>query len=123
MAFFFLFELSYEVIYDLRDATGDRAAGVRTYPVVHGERGAVWLIDGLLGASVAILVGGYLAGVVPWRLCVMFAAPVLQLVLYKRMLRRGISSGDCVAITWLGVALLGTYHLWEALGLPGATGG
>ena len=35
--FFFLFELSYEVIYDLRDAKGDALAGVRTYPVVHGE--------------------------------------------------------------------------------------
>ena len=31
-----LFELSYEVLYDLRDVDGDRAAGVRTYPVVHG---------------------------------------------------------------------------------------
>ncbi len=36
MAFFFLFELSYEVLYDLRDAKGDAVAGVRTYPVVHG---------------------------------------------------------------------------------------
>lgn len=122
MAFFFLFELSYEVIYDLRDVPGDRAAGVRTYPVVHGERGAVIIIDGLLVASVAILLGGYALGAVPWRLAIMFAAPVVQIVLYKRMLRRGITSAHCVGITWLGVALLVTYHVWEALGLPGASG-
>ncbi|MFH2008214.1 MAG: UbiA family prenyltransferase [bacterium] len=120
--FFFLFELSYEVLYDLRDAPGDKEAGVRTFPVVHGERGAVRIIDGLLGSSLVIVVGGYLLALVPWRLCIMFAAPALQLVLYKRMLRRGISSGDCVLITWLGVGLLATYHLWVALDLPGARG-
>ena len=47
-AFFILFELSYEVIYDLRDEPGDRAAGVRTYPVVHGIAGAMRIVDGLI---------------------------------------------------------------------------
>ena len=120
--FFFLFELSYEVIYDLRDAEGDAAAGVRTYPVVHGQRGAVHIIDGLILGSLAVLLGGYAAGLVPWRLAIMGAAPVVQLVLYKRMLRRGITSGDCIFLTWLGVALLTTYHLWVAFGLPGVHG-
>jgi len=121
--FFFLFELSYEVIYDLRDAPGDTAAGVRTFPVVHGERGAVRIIDGLLLTSLAILLGGYALGRVPWRMAIMFAAPVLQLVLYKRMVRRGITSADCVGLTWLGAGLLTVYHLWVAAGLPGARGG
>lgn len=120
--FFFLFELSYEVIYDLRDAPGDRAAGVRTFPVVHGERGAVWIIDGLITASLLVLVGGYLAGLVPWRLTIMAAAPVIQVVLYKGMRRRGITKGDCILLTWLGVGLLCTYHLWVALELPGVHG-
>ena len=31
--FFFLFEHTFEVIYDLRDLEGDRAVGVPTYPV------------------------------------------------------------------------------------------
>jgi len=118
-AFFFLFELSYEVLYDLRDAPGDAAAGVRTYPVIHGERGAVRIIDGLCAASMVGLAAGYLAGPVPWRGFIMIVAPALQLVLYKRALRRGITSGDCVAITWIGAALLGGYHLWVAAGLPG----
>ncbi len=117
--FFMLFELSYEVIYDLRDAKGDRAAGVRTYPVVHGERGAVRIIDGLLAASLAILLVGYAGGALPWRIFIMFAAPVAQWVLYKRWLARGITAQDCVNITWLGAALLASYHLWIVAGLPG----
>lgn len=117
--FFFLFELSYEVIYDLRDAPGDQAAGVRTYPVVHGERGAVRIIDGLLFSSMVAIAAGYAAGVLPWRVFIMIAAPLVQLILYKRALKRGLTAGDCIALTWLGAALLVTYHVWIALGLPG----
>jgi hypothetical protein len=46
-------------------------------------------------------------------------APLAQIVLYKRWLRRGITSADCVGLTWLGAALLVAYHAWVALGLPG----
>ncbi len=118
-AFFFLFELSWEVIYDLRDEPGDRAAGVRTYPVVHGVPGAMRIIDGLLAVSSAALVGGYVAGVVPWRMVVMVLAPALNFVAYRRFMRRGLSSGDCVKLTWLGAGLLVAYHLWVVAGLPG----
>jgi 4-hydroxybenzoate polyprenyltransferase len=118
--FFFLFELSYEVIYDLRDAPGDARAGVRTYPVVLGERGAARIIDALLGASVATLAGGYAAGAVPWRVFIMAVAPVVQWVIYRRALRRGVTSADCIGLTWLGAGLLVTYHLWILAGLPGA---
>lgn len=118
-AFFTLFELSYEVIYDLRDEKGDALAGVRTYPVVHGERGAVHIVDGLIVTSLAFMVVGYAAGVVPWRIFVMGLAPALQLPLYKRWLRRGITSADCTRLTWLGAALLTSYHLWVVAGLPG----
>lgn len=117
--YFFLFELSYEVIYDLRDAPGDAAAGVRTYPVVHGERGAVRIVDALCVASLVVLVGAWLAHLVPWRICILGAGPILQLVLYKRMLARGITSRDCVNLTWLGAALLVAYHGWVLAGLPG----
>ena len=118
-AFFALFELSYEVIYDLRDAKGDAIAGVRTYPVVHGDAGARKIIDALLIVSSAILLGGYLASVVPWRIVVMLLAPLLQVVLYKRALQRGISSSDCIRLTWIGACLLVGYHLWIVAGLPG----
>ena len=117
--FFFLFELSYEVIYDLRDADGDARAHVRSYPVVHGQRGAVRIIDGLIASSLAFLIVGYGLGQLPWRIFIMGCAPVLQLVVYKRMLRRGINASDCVNLTWMGAGLLFCYHLWVAAGLPG----
>lgn len=119
-AFFLPFELSYEVIYDLRDAPGDRAAGVRSYPVVHGQRAAVRIIDALILASLVPLFAGYAAGLVPWRIVIMAFAPCVQLVFYKRALRRGIRARDCINLTWLGAALLLTYHLWVVAGLPGA---
>ena len=114
-----LFELSYEVIYDLRDAGGDAVAEVRSYPVVHGQRGAVWIIDGLVAGSLACLVVGYLTEALPWRIFIMFAAPVLQLIVYKRALARGITTRDCIGLTWLGAALLVGYHLWVLADLPG----
>ena len=119
-AFFFPFELSYEVIYDLRDAPGDAAAGVRTYPVVHGVDGAVRIIDGLIVGGAMALVVGWVIGAVPWRLFIMIVAPVLQMALYKRALTVGLTSRFCVGLTWLGAALLATYHLWYLAGLPGS---
>ncbi len=118
--FFFLFELSYEVIYDLRDAPGDRAAGVRTYPVVHGAAGAARMVDGLILSAMAVLAVSYAGAVVPWRIFIMIFAPALQLIFYKRALSRGITSAHCIGLTWLGAALLVIYHIWVALDLPGA---
>lgn len=117
--FFYLFEISYEVIYDLRDLKGDALAGIRTYPVVHGMRTAVYIVDGLIFSSMAVLAVGYLFDVVPWRIFIMIAAPFLQLVVYKHALRRGISARDCIRITWMGVGMLIIYHIWIMAGLPG----
>lgn len=118
--FFFPFELSYEVIYDLRDISGDAAEGIRTYPVVHGKEGAARIIDGLLFGSMAVLVVGYAGGAIPWRIFIMICAPLIQYFYYKKALRRGISAEDCIFLTWLGAGLLFVYHIWVLLGLPGA---
>lgn len=117
--FFYLFEISYEVIYDLRDVKGDAVAGIRTYPVVHGIPIAIHIVDGLIFTSIAVLSMGYMLGFVPWRIFVMGAAPFLQLVFYKNAMRRGITAKDCIRITWMGVAMLVTYHIWVVAGLPG----
>jgi 4-hydroxybenzoate polyprenyltransferase len=118
--FLLFFVLSYEVIYDLRDVQGDKLAGIRTYPVVHGERMAIHIVDGLLISSVVVLSVGYVSGFVPWRIFIMAAAPVIQYVVYKRALHRGISAKDCIALTWIGAALFIIYHLWVLADLPGA---
>lgn len=117
--FFFLFEISYEVIYDLRDAEGDAVAGIRTYPVVHGIPAATYIVDGLIFASIAVLSIGYALVLVPWRIFIMAVAPIVQLVSYKRAMRRGITAKDCIRITWVGVAMLVAYHLWIIADLPG----
>lgn len=117
--FFYLFEISYEVIYDLRDVKGDAVAGIRTYPVVHGIPKAIHIVDGLIFTSIAVLSMGYMLEFVPWRIFVMGAAPFLQLVFYKNAMRRGITAKDCIRITWMGVAMLFTYHIWVVAGLPG----
>jgi 4-hydroxybenzoate polyprenyltransferase len=118
--FFFLLELSYEAMCDLRDVAGDREAQVATYPVLHGERAAARIIDALCAASVVVLVLGFALRLVPWRIAIMAFAPVVQVFLYKRWMGRGITSDDCVRLAWLGAGLLVAYHLWVALGLPGA---
>jgi 4-hydroxybenzoate polyprenyltransferase len=119
-AFFLLFVQSYEVIYDLRDSKADAPAGIRTYPVEHGEQAAVRITCGLIMSSIFVLIVGYLLNYVPWRIFIMVAAPVIQLILFKRALRRRISPLDCIRMTWIGVMLLFVYHLWVAAGFPGA---
>jgi 4-hydroxybenzoate polyprenyltransferase len=120
VVFFVLFELSYEVLYDLRDAPGDRAAGIATYPVIHGERVAIRIVDGLVASSCAICVAGFALGAIPWRVVVMIAAPLVQLGYYKRVRRvRDVSAGDCIRLTWIGAAMLAAYNGWVSLGLPG----
>jgi 4-hydroxybenzoate polyprenyltransferase len=99
---------------------GDTLAGIRTYPVVHGERTAIYIVDGLIFSSMTVLAIGYVFDIVPWRIFIMIAAPFLQLVVYKHALRRGISEKDCIRITWMGVAMFFIYHMWVITELPGA---
>ena len=117
--FFFLFELSYEAIYDLRDVAGDAAEGVRSYAVVHGSVTATRIVEGLLVSSMAVLALGFATGVIPWRIFVMVVAPIVQFVLVRHYLRRGLTSSDCIFLTWLGASLLAAYHLWVVAGWPG----
>src|SRR5690606_11205692 len=118
--FFFLFEVSFEVLYDLRDLKGDAAVGARTYAVVHGARVAAALVFALVAASIVVLVTGYAVGVVPWRGAVLIVAPVVQGVYARHAIRRGVTSRDCVRLTWIGAGMLLAYLVWIALGLPGA---
>ncbi len=123
LIFYFVpFELTYEIFYDLRDVTGDRAQGVPTYPVVHGAATARAIIYALLAASVALLSLALLTGVVGIREWLMAAGPIVQFVVLRRMFRAGPTIQDCIRLTNLGWLMLGGYLLctaaWLGAGLP-----
>lgn len=117
--FFLFFELSYEVIYDLRDQPGDAENGVRTYAVVHGVKTATTIAYSLSAAGIVVLAVSYGAALIPWRLFVMLVAPIIQIAGLRWATKNGITSAYCIGITWLGAALLLTYNLWALAGLPG----
>lgn len=120
--FFVPFELTYEILYDLRDLEGDRAEGIPTYPVVHGPTIARRIIDGLLIGSASVLVVGVLSRWIGLREGLMLAAPAIQLAFYRPRLARGLTARDCIVLTHLGTGLLVLYlagtALWRAAGLP-----
>lgn len=122
IAFFVPFELTYEILYDLRDLDGDRKEGIPTYPVVHGADGARRIIDALLALSLVPLVVGVVLGAFGVRELLFAAAPPLQLALYRPRFRRGLTTPDCVWLTHFGTALLAFFLLgtavWLRLGLP-----
>jgi len=89
---------------------------------LHGARGAARIIDALCASSAATLVVGFALRLVPWRIAIMAFGPVVEVFVYKRWIDRGVTTQDCVRLTWLGVALLVAYHLWVALALPGVGG-
>jgi len=117
-AFFLPFELSYELIYDLRDVEGDRAEGIRTVPVIRGERSTRRLLAALLALSAVPLALGYALGLLPFAGLVMIAAPIQQALLLRFPLRRRVSAAWAVGATYLGAAQLASFVAWVSLGLP-----
>lgn len=128
--FFVPFELTYEVLYDLRDLEGDRQEGVPTYPVVHGVATSLRIVDGLLVGSALVLVAGVATGVLGLREGLMLAAPGVQWAFVRARSTRladgrrtvTLTSRDCIGLTHLGTGLLLFYLLgtavWRAAGLP-----
>lgn len=117
-AFFALFELSFEAIYDMRDLAGDRAAGVASYPVIHGEAWTARLVILLNLAAIYVLLLAAAFQVIAWKEFIMSAACALQLAIFIRASRRGVNTTDCICITWIFAAQLAAYCIWIMLGLP-----
>jgi 4-hydroxybenzoate polyprenyltransferase len=122
VVFFVAFELTYEILYDLRDLDGDRAEGVPTYPVVHGPLAARRIIDGLLALAATALVVGFVLRAVGVRELLMLVAPAAQLAFYRPRFARGLTTPDCVWLTHLGtielLLFLGGTEVWRRAGLP-----
>ncbi len=122
VGFFFLFEHTFEVLYDLRDVDGDRAVGVPTYPVVHGPRVSAAIIHALCALSVAPLVAGRAAGVLSTRELLMAAAPLGQSMFLRWRTPERVSRADCIGATYAGAGALLFYlagtAAWAAAGLP-----
>jgi 4-hydroxybenzoate polyprenyltransferase len=120
--FFVPFELSFEILYDLRDLEGDRAEGVPTYPVAHGPVVAERVIRGLLVLACAALAAGFAARVVGVRELLMLVAPATQFAFYRPRFARGLTTPDCILVTHLGTAELALFlagtALWSAAGGP-----
>ena len=119
LALFFLpLEITYELIYDLRDVAGDAASGIVTVPVAWGAPRTRAFIELLLALSAAVLLAGYLFGALRWRELVMIAAPLQQALVLRFWIPREVKARDAVGITWLGAAQLASYLGWVALRLP-----
>lgn len=122
LAFFFLFEHTFEVLYDLRDVDGDRVVGVPTYPVVHGPDTSARIIYTLCALSAAVLVAARAGGAVTTRELLMAAAPLAQALFLRVRGPARISRADCIGATYAGAALLLVFllgtALWQRAGLP-----
>ena len=118
IGFFLPLEITYEIIYDLRDVQGDAAQGVPTYPVVHGLATSYRLVYSLLGLSaLAVAVGG-ISGVWALQELVLLGGVIQQLIYFHYRIRQEATAERCVFLTWLGAAQVASYNLWIVAGLP-----
>lgn len=122
LGFFYFFEQSFEVLYDLRDIEGDTAVGVPTYPVVHGVYAAGKIVVALCVGPAGWLVLGRLVHVLTVREVLMVAAPLGMLVFLRVRGPRNVSRADCIGATYAGALALVVYlvgtALWARAGLP-----
>ena len=120
--FFVPFEVTFEILYDLRDVDGDRVEGVPTFPVVHGIAASRRAIDALLVVSVLPLAAGLATSVLGVREALMAFAPLAQRLFYRPRVERRIEARDCIVLTHLATAQLVFFlagnTAWLAAGLP-----
>ncbi len=119
LLFFFLLAISFDVISDLRDLRGDASSGIESLPVVLGPDLAITIVQQLLAFSAVTLIVGYATHFLPVRVLVLMAGPLVLLALFRPASKRGLGPSDPAIMSWVGVAMLGLYHLWIWLDLPG----
>ncbi len=120
IGFFIPLELTYEIMYDLRDMEGDTREGVPTFPVVHGPARAKQIIYGLMVLSAIWPILGAATGLLRLREWVVVAGVLQQLILVRYYAggERRPSARECIALTLWGTGQLVSYNVWVAAGLP-----
>jgi len=122
--YFFLFEHTFEIIYDLRDLDGDRAVGVPTYPVRHGPAVSAWIVYALCALSMAVLLVARASGLILMRELLLVAAPAAQWAFLRWRTPEKVTRADCIGVTYAGAGTLVFYlactFLWIRAGLPTA---
>ena len=116
--FFFPLELTYEVLYDLRDVDGDRQENIPTFPVAHGEPWAWRFCHLAIALSFVAPVLGFLVGPLRVRDAVLSIGAIQQALVFLYVRRKGPTGPRVVNVTYLGALQLASYCAWIALGLP-----
>jgi len=118
ICFFLPLEITYEIIYDLRDIDGDAALHVPTFPVVHGAANSHRIIYGLLAVSAASLGSGAALGIIALKEFVLIGGVIQQALYFQARLLKACTPERCIFVTWLGAGQIASYHVWILAGLP-----
>ncbi len=118
IGFFLPLEITYEIIYDLRDVKGDAALNVPTFPVVHGEPASHRIIEALIGLSALALIVGGVTRVIGLKELALLGGPIQQMWYFRTRIRHEATAARCVLLTYLGAAQIASYHVWIFAGLP-----
>ena len=116
--FFYFLEMSFEILYDFKDIDGDRKEGVRTYPVVHGERIGRMIFDTCLVLSAGFILVGYFWFGFDSRHIVVCFAPLVQASAFNYYAKNGYPRAGSVWITHLCTVQLLVYNSYVWLELP-----
>jgi len=101
MTWFGLLEVSFEVIYDIRDYKGDLKAGIPTYPVIHGLAFAKTLVIFLDAASFTFMTACLGSGLLTYEHGVLNFGVVIHVGCFLYFCRAGFSQTHVVLLTWI----------------------
>ena len=113
--FIFLRLMVNTLIFDVRDTEGDRAAGIRTVPVVYGERATYGAMAAIDLVTLFYLSTVLLFGLLPWGASVLAILPVYSLG-YSILARRPNANLGFIC----DVLVDGEYLIWGPLMYIGA---
>ena len=118
LGFFIPLEIAFEIIYDLRDLPGDRAAEVHSFPVVCGSAWAKRAVIILDLVSIVSMFGALGFDFLEWKHGVMVFGALLHLSVFFYLNHLDFHPSHVIIITWSFVLCQITYVLWILFGLP-----